>query len=114
MNVFPGEIFVLSLRISDQNNNEKVGFYTYPSNMFSTQADVTEIDLTTGNDNTSFGVVNGSSNLRTSLVVRDSNENFSFSALNYSNTSFTLNLIDSSTGNIVCIIIIIIPESFAT
>ena len=106
MNVFPGEIFVLSLSISDQNDNEKIGFYTYPSNMFFTEADVTEIDLTTGNNNTNFGVVSGSSNLRTLLVVRDSTKNFSFSALNHSSTiafaTFTLNLIDSSTGNIVC------------
>ena len=97
---------MLSLSISDQNNNKRVGFYSYPSNMFFTEADVTEIDLTTGNGNTSFGVVNENSSLRTSLVVRDSTKPFSFSALNHNSTiaytNFTLNLIDSSTGNIVC------------
>ena len=74
--------------------------------MFFTQADVTEIDLTAGNEVTSFGVVSGSSNIRASIVIRDSMNNFSFSALNELNhsTIFTLNLIDSSTGNMVCII----------
>ena len=107
MNVFPGEIFVLSFSISDQNNNERVGFYTYPSNTFFTEADVTEIDLTTGNEDSSFGVVRGSSDQRTLLVIRNSAKNFSFSAINYNrtitNVTFTLNLVDSSTGNVVCI-----------
>ena len=106
MNVFPGEEFILSLRVLDQNNNEKVGFYTYPSNVLFTQADVTEIDLTTNNTDTSFAIVDRSSDQRTSLVVRNSPKNFSFSVLDHNSTiterNFTLNLIDSSTGIMVC------------
>ena len=106
MNVFPGEIFKLSLSVLDQNNNKKVGFYTYPSNMFFTEADTTEIDLTTGNEDNSFGVVRGSSDQRTLLVIRNSINNFSFSTVSYSrtitNVTFILNLVDSSTGNVVC------------
>lgn len=104
--VFPGQEFFLSLQVLDQNNNEKLGFYTYPSNMLFTKVDVTEIDLTVGNEETSFAIVNGSSHQRTSLVVRDSAKNFSFSVLNQNSTitetNFTLNLIDSSTGTRVC------------
>lgn len=106
MNVFPGEIFAFSLNVLDQNNNEKNGFYTYPSNMLFTEADVTEVDLTADNEETSFAVINRNSNQRTSLVVRNSTAIFSFSAMNQSRViaekGFTLNLIDSSTGNIVC------------
>jgi len=109
INVFPGEEFILSLKVLDQNDNKKVGFYTYPSNMLFTMVDVTEIDLTAGNRDTSFGVVNGSSDQRTSFVVRDVAKNFSFSYMNYNNTiaekNFTLNLIDSSTGIIVRMVI---------
>ena len=105
MSVFPGEEFILSLKVLDQNNNEKVGFYTYPSNVHLTEADVTEIDLTTGNTDTKFAVVSGSSDQKTSLVVRNSTTK-QFSFLSHSNTiteaAFTLNLIDSSTGNMVC------------
>ena len=107
MNVFPGEEFILSLRVLDQNNNRKVGFYTYPSNTLFTEADVTEIDLTTGNSDTSFGIVSkNNSDQRTSLVVRNSTKNFSFSVSKGNSTitekKFTLNLIDSSTGTMVC------------
>ena len=106
MNVFPGEEFILSLRVLDQNDNEKVGFYTYPSNTLFTEADITEIDLTTDNGDTSFALVNRNSNERTLLVVRNSTRDFSFSFLNHSSTiterNFTLNLIDSSTGIMVC------------
>ena len=88
----------------DQNNNEKVGFYTYCSNEYFTEADVTEIDLTSENKDTSFAVVSRSSNQTTSLVIR--NSEFSFDFVNHNkiitNKTFTLNLIDSSTGNIVC------------
>ena len=105
MNVFPGEVFLLSINVLDQNKNEIVGFYTYPSNMFFTEADVVEVDLTIGNEDTRFGVVNKRSSQRTSLVLRNSKEDFSFSVSNHSNTiiktAFTLNLIDSSTGNLV-------------
>ena len=107
-NVFPGEEFILSLRVLDQNNNLKDGFFTYPSNTFFTEADITEIDLTAGNEDTSFGIVNGSSDLRVSLVVRNSQNNFSFSA-NHNNTivneTFNFTLIDSSTGIGVCNIV---------
>jgi len=91
----------------DQNDNKKVGFYAYPSNMLFTEVDVTEIDLTDGNMNTSFGVVNGSSDQRTSLVLRNSTKDFSFTNQNSTifEVNFTINLIDSSTGIIVCIII---------
>ena len=107
MNVFPGEEFILSLTVLDQNNNRKVGFYTYPSNMLFTEADVTEIDLTTGNRYTSFGIVSkNNSDQRTLLVVRNLTKNFSFSVLKGNSTitekNFTLNLIDSSTGTMVC------------
>ena len=106
MNVFPGEVFLLSISVLDQNRNEKVGFYTYPSNMFFTEADIVQIDLTTGNEDTRFAVVNKRSNQRTSLVYRNSKEDFSFSVSNHNDTViktvFTLNLIDSSTGNTVC------------
>lgn len=103
MDIFPGEVFVLSLSVLDQNNNKKIGFYTYPSNMFITEADITEIDITTGNKNTSFAGVSGSSNQKTSLVIRNSTKNFSFSNNGtIDNTTFTLNLIDSSTGVTVC------------
>ena len=75
--------------------------------MFFTEADITEIDLTTGNEDSSFGVVRGSSDQRTLLVIRNSAKNFSFSAINYNrtitNVTFSLNLVDSSTGNVVCI-----------
>ena len=74
--------------------------------MFATEVDVIEIDSTAGNKNTSFAVVSGSSNQRTLLVVRNLAENLDFSVLNQSKTItetvFTLNLIDSSTGTIVC------------
>ena len=105
MNVFPGEVFLVSINVSDQNKNEKVGFYTYPSNMFLTEADIVEVDLTIGNGDTRFAVVNRRSNQRTSIVYRNSKEDFSFSVSNHSDTIiktvFTLNLIDSSTGNAV-------------
>ena len=105
VNVFPGEVFLLSINVLDQNKNEVVGFYTYPSNMFFTEADVVEVDLTVGNEDTRFGVVNKRSSQKTSLVLRNSKEDFSFSVSNHSNTiiktAFTLNLIDSSTGNLV-------------
>ena len=101
---YPGEQFILSLKVLDQNNNEKVGFYTYRSNEHFTEGDVTEIDLTLENKDTSFAVVSRSSNQTTSLVIR--NSSFPFDFMNHNNTitnkTFTLNLIDSSTGNIVC------------
>lgn len=99
---------MLSLKVTDQNNNTKVGFYTYPSNMLVTEANVIEIDLTDhgNNENRSFAVVDKRSDQRTSLVLRNSVKDFSFTSLNhnstYPETAFTLNLIDSSTGNIVC------------
>ena len=103
MIAYPGEQFVLSLEVLDQNNNKKVGFYTYRSNLFFTEADVTEIDLTSDNKDTSFAVVNRSSDQRTSVVIR--NSNFSFEFMNHNKTvtkkNFTLSLIDSSTGNMV-------------
>ena len=101
---YPGEQFILSLKVLDQNNNEKVGFYTYHSNEHFTEADVTEIDLTLENKDTSFAVVSKNSNQTTSLVIR--NSSFPFDFMNHNKTitnkTFTLNLIDSSTGNIVC------------
>ena len=105
MSVFPGEEFILSLKVLDQNDNEEVGFFMYPSNTFFTEADVIEIDLTTGNQGISFGVVSGSSDQKSSLVVRNSPESFSFLNQNKTiiETKFTLNLLDSSTGNAVCI-----------
>ena len=104
MSVFPGEEFILSLKVLDQNDNEDVGFFIYPSNTFFTEADVIEIDLTTGNEGISFGVVaNGSSDQKSSLVIRNSPENFSFRNHNKTiiEAKFTLNLLDSSTGNTV-------------
>ena len=64
---------------------------------------MTEIDLTPENKDTSFAVVSGSSDQRTSVVIR--NSNFSFEFMNHNKTitkkDFTLSLIDSSTGNMV-------------
>ena len=77
--------------------------------MLFTEADVTEIDLTAGNRDTSFAIVNENSNQRTLLVIRNSTEDFSFSVLKHNSTiterNITLNLIDSSTGTMVCIMI---------
>jgi len=50
INVFLGEEFIFLLKVLDQNDNKKVGFYTYPSNMLFTTVDVTETDLTAGNE----------------------------------------------------------------
>ena len=106
MKVFPGEEFDLLLTVWDQNNNEKVGFYTYPSNMFFTEVDIIEIDLTDDNEDISFAAVDGSFDQKTSLVIRNSTKNFSSFFHNYDKTivekNFTLNLIDSSTGIMVC------------
>ena len=70
--------------------------------LFFTEVDVTEIDLTIGNRDSSFGVISGSSDQKTVLVVRNSTKDFSFSYTNFNRTiaevNFTLNLIDSSTG----------------
>ena len=71
--------------------------------------DITEIDLTTGNGDSSFGIINEESDQRTIIVVRNSSQNFSFFNSNTTlNKTFTLSLIDSSTGIMVGIISIIV------
>ena len=70
--------------------------------------DITEIDLTTDNTDSSFGIINEESDQGTVIVVRNSSQNFSFFNPNTTlNKTFTLNLIDSSTGIMVGIISII-------
>ena len=94
----------------DQNNNKTEGIYRYFSNKISLQADVINIDLTAGDEETSFGFVNGSLDQRAVIIVRNSEKNFSFSALNHSSIvaekDFFLNLTDSSTGITVCITVL--------
>ena len=105
--MFPGEKLTLLLKILDQNNNTTEGIYRYFSSNGSLQADVIKIDLTTGNDEASFGFVNGSSDQQVVIVVRNSEKDFSFSDLNHSSIvtekDFFLNLTDSSTGVTVCV-----------
>ena len=105
MSAFPGERFTISLTVLDQNNNTKLGFYTYPSSMFITEADTIQVDLTVGDEDTSFTAINGSFNQKTLLVIRNSMEDFSFDFLNHNSTVietyFILNLVDSSTGVMV-------------
>ena len=106
MHVFPGEKFDLILQIQDQNDNLQLGVYTYPSNTHFTEADVTEIDLTDSGTERSFAVVSNG-NQRTTLVIRGSPKNFNYTyCLHHKNDTvdkkqFALQLIDSSTGNVV-------------
>ena len=108
MHVFPGEQFDLVLDVLDQNNNPKIGIYTYPANAHFTEVDVTEIDLTDSGTDRSFAIVNSSAEnyQRTTLVVRNSSRNYSFNHCLKNSESvekgeFTLQLIDSSVGNMV-------------
>jgi len=104
--VFPGERFNLALQIRDQNNNSKIGIYTYPSNEHFTKVDVTEIDLTDSETDKSFAFVNRKYQ-RTSLVLRNSSRNFTYTqCLHHKDNTvderqFILHLIDSSNGNVV-------------
>ena len=107
MHVFPGEQFDLDLHVHDQNDNSGFGVYTYPSNTHFTEADVTEIDLTDSGTDKSFAVV-GNDSQRTIFVIRNSSSNFSYTDCLYHKNDtvdikqFALQLIDSSTGNVVC------------
>lgn len=111
MHVFPGEQFDLYLRAYDQNNNSKPGIYTYPSNAHFTAVDVTEIDLSDSGTDKSFAVANDSVQI-TTFVIRNSLKNFDY-AYCFNNTDivdrkqFALQLIDSSTGSVVCNCILI-------
>ena len=105
--IFPGEQFDLTLHIYDQNDNSQIGVYTYPSNTHFTKANVIEIDLTGSGTDNRFAIVN-SKYQRTSLVVRDSSENFAYTHCLFRNNNtvdkrkFVLQLIDLSNGNVVC------------
>ena len=68
--------------------------------------DIIEIDLTTDNRDSSFGIINEESEQGSIIVVRNASQNFSFFNPNSTTLSktFTLSLIDSSTGLMVGII----------
>ena len=109
MYVFPGETFDLVLHVLDQNSNPKIGIYTYAANTHFTEADVTEIDLTDSGTVQRFAIVDSSAEnyQRTSLVIRNSSSNYSFYHCKKNKDAgekrrFTLQLIDSSSGNVVC------------
>jgi len=108
MHVFPGERFDLHLHVQDQNSNPVFGVYTYPSNTHFTKADVTEIDLTTDSEtDISFAIV-GNDTQRTTFVIRNSSSNFNYTHCLYRKNDtverkqFSVHLIDSSTGSVVC------------
>ncbi|XP_065897681.1 uncharacterized protein [Dysidea avara] len=103
----PGEIFDLLLFAKDENNNIKNAVYSYQSNPTASPSSIIEVDLdSNGEEFSSFASVSRTNVTlqRTLIVTRDRQLqrcDVNFRNSNKFLSSFTLNLIDSSRGQMV-------------
>ena len=115
MEVTLGEIFNLIIRAKDENENSKdaVYFYYTPRNLATTPSSILFINLDSNTDSVPrFASVNKATAIshtvqRISLVLRNAEQLTNHCITNYQNPqyinhNFSLNLIDSSDGQLVC------------
>ena len=112
----PGEIFDLIIYAEDENGNSKDAVYSYytPNNLAANPSSIIFVDLDPNKSNSvlRFASVKATDRSykvqRTSPVLHKSEELESKCKVNYRNSqlyldlSFSLNLIDSSDGQLVC------------
>ena len=115
MEVTPGEIFNLIIYAKDENENFKDAVYSYynPKNLATTSSSIIFINLGPDTDSIlGFASVNKATATshtvqKISLVLHNEEQLKSDCIVNYRNSqlfnnSFSLNLIDSSDGQLVC------------
>lgn len=102
-------MFVLIISAEDENKNSKDAVYSYSRNLVSNPSNVIVIDLKPEDAVLSFASVSKMSQMTTqniSLVLHNTDQlkNCTFNYDNFYNFSsnFNLNLVDSSTGQVVC------------
>ena len=112
----PGEVFDLTIYAEDENGNSKDAVYSYysPNNLAANPSSTIFVDLDPNRTDSvlRFASVNKATAMsytvqRTSLVLRDSEQLENTCKVNYRDSqvfsmSFSLNLIDSSDGQLVC------------
>jgi len=103
-----GEIFTLRLYSKDQDGNLQDAVYSYYRNPAAQPSNVLVVDLNPLEEVASnFASVNDMTLQNTSLVLHDGEQQMNNCAINQRSSfsfpsSFTLNLIDSSNGQMVC------------
>ena len=101
-----GEVFVLTIFAEDENKNLKDAVYSYRRNPTSNPSNIIVVDLQPEDAVLSFAPVSKITTQNVSLVMHNSDQlkNCTFNYDNSYNFSsnFNLNLIDSSTGQVVC------------
>ena len=105
----PGEVFSLFLHAVDENNNVKYAVYTYPKPAGNVRRVVsTGIVIDLGRSATGFASLSREISITqtASFILHNAfwleHQNCSRVQPNIANNSFTLNLIDSSNGQMVC------------
>ena len=101
-----GEVFVLTIFAEDENKNLKDAVYSYRRNPTSNPSNIIAVDLQSEDAVLSFAPVSKITTQNVSLVMHNSDQ-FKHCIFNYDNSynfssNFNLNLIDSSTGQVVC------------